>query len=93
MQSSLAVVLGSLLGSHNERGQTGERLRHLQKLMLGEEKGEREKEGRGGKGREMMGEEEEKQRRRKRREGIEVEKRKKYFSSLYKTQHLQQQRG
>lgn len=34
MSAKLAVVLGGLLGSHNERGQTGERLGHLQKLML-----------------------------------------------------------
>lgn len=34
MTAKLAVVLGSLLGSHNERGETGERLGHLQKLML-----------------------------------------------------------
>lgn len=48
VQSVLAVVLGSFLGSQNEWSQTGERLRHLQKLMLREEKTER---GRGGGGR------------------------------------------
>lgn len=44
MSAKLAVVLGSLLGSHNERSQTGERLRHLQELMLREEKEERKRE-------------------------------------------------
>lgn len=44
MSGKLAVVLGSLLGSHDERSQTGERLRHLQELML---RGEREERKRG----------------------------------------------
>ena len=53
MQGSLAVVLGGFLGSQNERSQTGERLRHLQKLMLrGQEK---RQEGRGGGNREERG--------------------------------------
>lgn len=36
-KGELAVVLGRLLRRQNERSQTGERLRHLQKLMLREE--------------------------------------------------------
>lgn len=43
MSAKLAVVLGSLLGSHDERSQTGERLRHLQELMLRDEREERKR--------------------------------------------------
>ena len=43
LSGGLAVVLGSLLGGHDERSHTGEGLRHLQELMLRRVRG-REKE-------------------------------------------------
>lgn len=45
-KGELTVVLGRLLRRQNERSQTGERLRHLQKLMLREEVRGGEEEGR-----------------------------------------------